>query len=445
MSLENIDPKALAKPDKALGFWACWSLTVGIMIGSGVFLLPSVLAPFGMLSFAGWIVTATGSILLALVFARLASRTDRSGGVYAYTRDAFGDLSGFLIAWGYWTSYWLAIPAIAMAFVGYLSVFFPALDAHPNWQGAAAFTIMWLSILINMKGLKEATTFQLIMTILKLLPLLLIIGLGLFAGSTENLPEFNPKEMSITGALAATALLTMWAFSGMEAGTVPAGDVENPEKTVPRAIVFGTITVAFVYIASTAAVMSLVPPEVLAGSTSPFSDAAVTLGAWGPPLIAFGALVSTAGALNGTTFVASQIPMAVSIDKLAPKLFAKRNKGGSPTFSLLVVGVLTSVLLLSNYSRGLIDAFTFLIMMSTLAFMLPLIVCSLAEFLYSIKVRDGKAKPAKAWAAVAMIALLYSVFATLGSGLEVIAWGILFILLGIPVFYLGRQKTINGS
>ena len=132
--------------------------------------------------------------------------------------------------------------------------------------------------------------------------------------------------------------------------------------------------------------------------------------------------------------------MAVALDGLGPKIFARRNTGGSPTFSLMVVGVLSSVLLIANYSRGLIDAFTFLIMMSTLAFMLPLIVCSLAEFLYSMKSPNESTRSSKGWAAIAMCALLYSVFTILGSGLEVIAWGTVFILFGIPVFYLGRSK-----
>jgi len=214
-------PEATTGNNKTLGFWSCWSLTVGIMIGSGVFLLPSVLAPYGMMSFSGWILTASGSILLALVFARLASRTSRSGGVYVYTKEAFGELPGFLIAWGYWTSYWIAIPAIAIAFVGYLSVFFPALETQTTLQGALALGLVWCSILLNIKGLKEAATAQLIMTVLKLVPLLLVIALGATVGDVANLPATNPKQLTLLEGLAATALLTMWAFSGMEAGSMP--------------------------------------------------------------------------------------------------------------------------------------------------------------------------------------------------------------------------------
>ena len=128
---------------KPLGFWTCWSLTVGIMIGSGIFLLPALLAPYGLMSFAGWSLTAGGSICLALVIARLSSRTNRSGGVYIYAQDAFGNLPGFLVAWGYWVAYWIAIPAIAIAFVGYLGVFFPVLKTSIMGQALSALALIW--------------------------------------------------------------------------------------------------------------------------------------------------------------------------------------------------------------------------------------------------------------------------------------------------------------
>ena len=398
-------------------------------MGSGVFLLPSVLAPYGTLSFSGWLVTGFGSILLALVFARLAARTSRSGGVYVYTRDAFGDLPGFIIAWGYWTCYWIAIPAMAIAFVGYLGVFVPALNNSPIWQCCAALALMWLSIFVNTRSLKEATFVQLLMTVLKLLPLLVVIVLAMVSGDVANLPSSNPSGSPVLEVLATTALLTMWAFSGMEAGAMPAGDVKNPESTIPKALIWGTVTVALIYVSSTAAVMLLVPADQLVGSTAPFADAASSLGSWGAKLIAVGALISTAGAMHGTTFIAGHIPMAVALDKQAPQWLARRNAGGSPTLSLLLVGVLSTILLLTNYSRGLLGMFTLLVMMSTLAFMVPMIVCSLAEFLHS-------RHSARGWGAVAMAALLYSVFAVLGSGWQTILWGLLFLACGVPVHYL---------
>jgi basic amino acid/polyamine antiporter, APA family len=180
-------------PAKPLGFWTCWSLTVGIMIGSGVFTLPAVLAPYGLLSFGGWLVTGAGSILLALVFARLAQRTPRSGGPYAYARDAFGDLPGFLIAWGYWASYWIAIAAIALAFVGYLPVFFPALKDSVAGQIGAGLALIWGLTLVNVFGLREAGMAQIGLTFLKIAPLLIVIALGASHGAVANLPPLNPR------------------------------------------------------------------------------------------------------------------------------------------------------------------------------------------------------------------------------------------------------------
>jgi len=366
-----------------LGFWTCWSLTVGIMIGSGIFLLPAILAPYGLMSFSGWALTTVGSILLALVIARLSARTRRSGGVYIYAQDAFGDLTGFLVAWGYWAAYWISIPAIAIAFVGYLAVFVPVLETAVLAQALLALALIWVLTLINMQSLKSASFTQILMTALKLIPLLLIIGLGFVAGDKANLPAANPQNAAFIPALATTALLTMWAFSGLEAGTIAAGDVKNPERTIPRAIILGTLTVAFIYIASTVAVMRLVPADILATSTSPFADAAKMLGNWGPYMIAIGAMIATAGSLNGVIFVTGQMPMALALDGLAPKMFKGRTTNSAPRLSLVLGSTLGSVLLMMNYTKGLISMFTLLAMMSTLAVLAPLLVSAAAELKHS--------------------------------------------------------------
>lgn len=425
----SINASGEAKP---LGFWSCWSLTVGIMIGSGIFLLPSVLAPYGMVSFAGWAITATGSICLALVIGRLAGRTHRSGGVYVYAQDAFGELTGFLVAWGYWASYCIAMPAMAITFAGYLGVFVPAVEGSSVWQIAVALGLIWSLTWVNITGIKEAGSLQLVMTILKLIPLGLVIGLAAVAGDVSDLPQQTTSEGSLAATIAATALLTMWAFSGLEAGTVPAGEVANAERTVPRAIVFGTLTVAFVYIASTFAVMSLVPGDELARSTRPFADAAAGLGSWGPGLIAIGAMVSTAGALNGTIFVTGQMPLALAMDGLAPSIFKRQGNGKAPVLSLLLASSLASLLLLTNYTRGLIDLFTFFILISTLSILVPLLVAALAELKHSLKSEYG-------WAGLALAALAYTAFTILGSGTETLLWGLVLFAAGLPLFWWMRR------
>ena len=422
---------AIKKP--TIGFWKCWSLTVGTMIGSGVFMLPAVLAPYGSISFLGWLLTSVGAILFALILGRLAGRTDRTGGPYAYAHDAFGDLVGFLVAWGYWLGVVFAVTAIAVAFAGYAGAIIPVLGANSITQALVAAVLIWTLTAVNIKSVGGAASLQLATTILKLVPLAVIVLLGLFTGSPENIPSFNPKELPVGSAIAATALLTMWAFLGIEACVIPVGDTIDPKRTIPRAVVMGTVTVTVVYIAVTAAVMMLVPENILATSTAPFVDAAATLGPVGGILIAIGALVSTAGALNANVLLSGQMPMAAALDGVAPKILADRNKGHAPHFALIVSSVLSTVLLLFNYADGLIAAFTFLIAISTLGTVSAYTLSACADLKFSWK-------RARVWAALAMIAIAYSIVAMLGSGVKSLLWGAVLMALGLPIYFWTKRQ-----
>ncbi|MDB2670186.1 amino acid permease, partial [Porticoccaceae bacterium] len=123
---------------KKMGFWQCWGMSVGVMIGSGIFLLPTVLAPYGWISLLGWLLTCSGTIVLALVLARLAGTTDHAGGPYAYVRESFGDLAGFLIGWGYWVGVVFGVTAIAVGFAGYMGSIFPIFAANSLTQALVA-------------------------------------------------------------------------------------------------------------------------------------------------------------------------------------------------------------------------------------------------------------------------------------------------------------------
>ncbi|GJL91960.1 APC family permease [Hyphococcus sp.] len=425
-----------AKP--AIGFWKCWSLTVGMMIGSGVFMLPAVLAPYGSISFLGWLLTSAGAILFALILSRLASRTDRTGGPYAYAHDAFGDLVGFLVAWGYWLGVVFAVTATAVAFAGYAGSIIPVLGANGLTQALVAAALIWTLTAININSIGGAASFQLITTILKLIPLAVIVLLGVFTGSTENIPPFNPQQLPAGSALAATALLTMWAFLGIEACVIPVGDTVDPKRTIPRAVVTGTLSVTVIYIVVTAAVMMLVPVDVLATSTAPFVDAAKALGPIGGYLIAFGALVSTAGSSNANILISGQMPMAAALDGVAPKILADRNKGHAPQFALIVSSVLSTILLVFNYTDGLIAAFTFLISISTLGTVAAYTLSACADLKYSWR-------SARVWAAAAMIAITYSVIALLGSGVKIMLWGAVLMALGLPIYFWTKRAKASAK
>src|SRR5262245_15304444 len=173
-----IESPRVRETTNAIGFWTAVALVMGNMIGSGVFLLPASLAPYGGLALAGWIVSAAGSVCLALVFARLARWSPDAGGPYAFTRRSFGDLAGFLVAWGYWISVWSANAALATAFVGYLLPFAPGLKASAP---VVAVVAVWAMTLVNIVGVRAAGRLQVVTTVLKILPLLIVGVAGAIA------------------------------------------------------------------------------------------------------------------------------------------------------------------------------------------------------------------------------------------------------------------------
>ncbi len=421
--------------EKPLGFWSVWSLIAGIMIGSGIFTLPAIMAKIGLISFAGWIFTAAGALLLGFVFARLARRTERSGSVFVYAHDAFGELPGFMSGWAYWCGYWISIPTLATAFVGYLTVFSGTLADSSALQMISALVLIWALIGINMISIKATGRFQLVTMVLKILPLLAIIAAGFFVGKSENLPPANPGNISLFEALAAASIAAMWAFSGIEAGATPAGNIKDPKRTVPRAILFAIISVGAIYIAAMYAVMRLVPYGELVDSVSPFADAAKALGPSGPTLIAIGAMIAIAGSLNGIILVTGQMPMAMAVNKLAPEIFSRVSPSGSPRFSLLVCGILGSLLLLMSFSGGdLLEVFETLLTMSMFMYLLPLFVSCLAEMKHSLR---------SFGVVLAALAAGYSAFTIFGAGTESMIWGSLLLLVGLGVYGVMKVTRPN--
>ena len=414
---------------KKMGFWQCWGMSVGVMIGSGIFLLPTVLAPYGWISLLGWLLTCSGTIVLSLVLARLAGTTDHAGGPYAYVKESFGDLAGFLIGWGYWVGVVFGVTAIAVGFAGYMGSVFPIFAANSLTQALVAAAGIGALTWVNVKGVSEAASVQLALTILKIIPLIVIIGLGIIYGDIDNFPAFNPQGLPVTEALASTALLTMWAFIGIEAAVIATDDVESPKKTIPIAVVSAAITVSCLYVGASIAIMFLVPSDVLALSESPFVDAASHMGTGGALLIGIGALISTAGALNGNIFVMGQMAMAVAADGLAPAVIAKKNRGGAPAGVLIVSSVFSTALLVLNFTEGLVGAFSFLISMSTLSILAPYGLSAVAEFKRSWL-------SAKGWAGVALLSVIYTLIAAAGSGWHVFFLGLGLFLLGIPLYKL---------
>jgi len=432
---------AAPKLRRTIGLWMATALVVGNMIGSGVFMLPATLAgAAGPISLLGWIFTGAGAMLLALVFANLGRALPRTGGPYAYARRAFGDFIGFQTAWGYWIAVWAGNAAIAVAFAGYLAVFWPQVGTHDLLGALVAMAVIWLLTFVNALGARESGAVQLVTTILKFVPLAVIGIIGLFFVHKSNYQPFAPHGHSLS-LLSTTAALTMWAFIGLESATVPAEEVDDPERTIPRATILGTGITTLLYIVATVAIMGIIPTAVLAHSTSPFADAAgIAFGGGWDKVIALVALVSTFGALNGWIMLQGRVPLAAAEDGMFPAAFARvHGKRRTPVFGLVVSSVLVSGLLLMNYTKGLTDAFTFVILLATLTTLVPYAYSAAAQaYLWLVERERFQPRKLVRDTVIALLAFAYSVWAIAGAGDDIVTKGFVLMLAGVPV-YVGMR------
>ena len=315
---------------RSMGLWMATALVVGNMVGSGIFTLPAVLAgEAGPASILALVFTGIGAMLLALVFANLGRAHPRTGGPYYFARRAFGDFVGFQTAWAYWIAAWVGNAAIAVAFAGYLGVFWGDVNTT-NWLAAlVAIGAIWLFTLVNILGARETGVAQVLTTVLKFVPLAVIGLIGLFYIKGGNYTPFTPADGGFDWHINAAATLALWAFIGLESATVPAEEVKDPEKTIPRATILGTLATTLLYLVALVAIVGVLSQAALAGSSAPFADAANAI--WGGTFlglswgkwIALVAMAATLGALNGWIMLTARVSMAAADDGLFPKPFAR--------------------------------------------------------------------------------------------------------------------------
>jgi len=427
---------------KLLGPWMLTALVAGNMIGSGIFYLPTELASVGSISLLSWVFTSAGALLLALVFAKLSTTMPRIGGPYAYCREGFGEFIGFQMAYNYWIALWVGNAAITVALVGYLGVFFPALHTNHLLAFFISIGFVWFLTIINVLGVHWAGMMQLVTTVLKLVPLLLVGIAGLFFLKPHLLGAFNITGKSDLFAFSSGATLTLWAFIGLESATVPAESVDNPKRNIPFATIVGTLIAAFVYILTTFVMMGLIPMEQLAHSNAPFAEAAdVILGPVGKYIVAIGAVISCFGTLNGWTLLQGQIPLAAARDNLFPEKFAQMSSFGTPAFGLILTSILITLLLILTIDKGLIEQFKFITLLATLSSLIPYLFTTMAEIMIFKKYpHEFAGKKLTGSIIIAILACVYSFWAILGSGQEIVFYGSLLFFSSVPVYVMMKRK-----
>jgi APA family basic amino acid/polyamine antiporter len=405
------------------------SLVLGNMIGSGLFLLPAVLAPFGGISIIGWLVATVGAIAFALVFSQLSQHYPNTGGLYIYCREEFGEAIGFLLAWGYWISLSIGTGAIAISFTSYLSYFLPIVSENKLTSLACTMSVLWILTLVNAYSIFSGGIMQLVTTIVKIVPIILISTFGLLNLDLSNFTPFNASDVSNFSAILTTAALTFWAFIGLESASVPADNIINPKKTISLATMLGTILAGIIYISSTAAIMGLVHPSILKSSAAPFTDAAFVLwGKNGGILIGITAIIACLGAVNGWILIQGQVAYAIAKDNLLPKIFTKKSKHDAPYVAIIASGFISSIMVVFGYTNSLINIFKMVIELSTIQTLISFIFCAIARILLLNKTKQSLQQYLFVLT-FAISAFLYGLFAVASSQYATVYWCMLSLLL----------------
>src|SRR5215472_10728102 len=428
-----------ADTTRALGLVMTTALVVGNTIGIGIFMLPASLAPYGLNAIPAWVITAAGSIFIAWVFAGLARTFPDDDGPIAYVGRAFGGGVAFTVMWCYWVSTWVTNAVLATGVVGYLSMFFPVLGVNHWFEAVTALSLLWLFVLINLRGVRTAGGVQVLSSALKLLPLFGIIVLGpwaLFAPHAQTLVQFPTTPVTFTGVTAASAL-ALYAMLGVESAALPAGRVRDPARTIPRATFIGTLLVALISFCVSLLPMLLIPQAELAVSNAPFADVfARLLGAGSGKLLAAFVIVSGLGCLNGWTLILGEITVSFARHGAFPQALGKVNSHGAPTLAFVVTGLFASIMMISSYNDSMAGAFTFLSVVVTAANLPLYLGCALAVLVLwqRRKIPHPGARELR-WVAAAGIATIYCVWVSIGFGGKSLLWALALCAVGVPVYW----------
>ena len=405
------------------------------MMGSGIIMLPANMAQVGAISLLSWIVTALGSLAIAYGFAQAGLFSKRSGGLAGYAEDAYGKDGYFQVFFLYFISLAIANVAVASSALGYLAAFFPALTSTPLMTTIGVIALLWLTTVANFGGPSVTGKIGSVTVWGVILPVgfIAIAGWFWFSGQTFS-DAWNPKGISLGEGIGSSISLTLWAFLGMESASQNASAVENPKRDVPLACMFGTLGAAVIYILSTTVIQGIVPNAELAESSGPFGLAFAKMfnPAIGQVVMALAAMACI-GSLLGWQFTLASTAKDAADANMFPQAFAKVTGAGAPIIGMVIMGVLQSVMALSTMSPDLSKQFAALVNLAVVTNVVPYVIALSALF---VQMRDAKVEPGvfKRNAFVAVVAMLYSVYALYASGKDAVMGGMLVMGIGYIVY-----------
>ena len=418
---------------RPFGFWTATALVVGGMIGAGIFALPAQLAPFGWTGVAAWFCVIAGAVMIAVVLSKLGAAMPQATGAVAMCAAALGPLPGVLIGWSYWVAVWSANAIIAVTAINYLAIFVPALNATPMHGAVAAVGLIWAITLLNLGGARASGQFQVVTTVLKILPLLAVAAILfrlVFAGGAAF--SIYPHTAFAGGSLTAAANLAFFALVGFEGASLVAERVRDPARNIVRATLGGLIATGLLFVVICSGIVFALPQDAAAHTNAPIALFVETYWGHGASLLvsAFAAIAAI-GCLNGWILVQGELPLGMARAGVLPRWLDRTNARDVPVGILVASSALASLLVLSNASGSTAGLLTFMLNLTTAATMpLYLGVCASALIL-------GIARP------IAAVGLLFASWILWGAGFDALKWNLVLMLCALPLYWLRGSAPVE--
>lgn len=434
---ENLAPRPSSSESslrRSIGTLALAAGIVNLIIGAGIFRLPAdMAAQLGATAPLAYLLCAVAMGLIALCMAEAGSRVSLTGGAYAYVEVAFGRFVGFLAGFLLWTVLTFAMAAVATVLTANLGVLIPALSS----RAAAALALVVIYVVfgtINVLGVERGARVNTALTVAKILPLLLLIAGGIFAIDPGNLSSPNPPGMA---TLARSSLLLLFAFAGAEAALVPGGEVKDPARTVPRALLIGMTATTALYAALQFVCQGVLGPALATSKAAPLAETAgVAIGGWAKSVLLVGAVVSMLGHAGAMILATPRMLFAFARDGFLPAALARLHPAHhTPVAAIVLQCVLVLVLALTS-------TFERLAVLANLSLLVVYAACCVAT--WELRRRDVRTggTPFRVPAAGAVIPLACLAIGWLLTSITLAEWTALAgALLVATMLFVFRKRT----
>lgn len=415
--------------ERPFGFWTATAMVVGGMIGAGIFVLPSQLAPYGWTGVAAWVVGGAAAMMIALVLGAVAAARPREPGLIAIVGEVLGPVPGVLVGWGAWVSYWCANAYIALTSVRYAAQFVPAIGTTPLRQALTASAIIAALTWLNLRGLKASGRFQVITSALKLIPLVAVIvilaGL-LFAGGDAFTAEVHPPF--VAGDLFPAITLAFVAIVGFESASIAAQRVRDPERNVPRATLTGVALACGIYVLVCSGIVFVMPAGEVAASSAPIALFVERFwGGWAGLAVAGFAVISTVGCLNVWVMLQSEVPLGLVRAGLLPAWLGRTNDRDIAPAPMLIASLLSITLLLVASWRDGAAVMDFMLRLTAVSGLwIYVFACATALAIGTHRILAG-------------LGLAFTAGAIWGAGSEAALLSIALMLAALPLYWAATR------